>query len=929
MATVLTPDEIKQKIEDWITSLGGHEITGAHLNAILSAIMDYVGVGFAFKDSAPAEAPSSDVPVVYIAGPGTYTGYEDNAVEVPQGSVCIFMYDGSDWSKSVLKIHDPVSVSQNELTIGGISTTIKDGYLQIDNQLRNKGVIATDFYLPAMIVSSGALILTSYRRMTDLIRVYTGDSFNIAITVNSGTMSVAAFDISGNFISAKSIDGSYSGTYTVEDGTAFLRFTANNIGDASVSLTDSMKSKIRNQSDSADNSDVVKLSAQSLTDAQKQQARTNIGLKGLTENVGFSEDMVKALGIEERLESNLSLFELTTSDLIPYYRTDGAAQYNTNRRKTIAIPCKQNDVFLVQVNCSTIHFAIACLDSSKNLVSASSVAGTADLQRIRFSVPSGVSFIIVCSNVAENEVIKLGSIQRQNTFDVPSLIENVGLLSRTVGGSIFANDLHRFYVSSPNGYYHYSSLRAMTELITVREGDVFKYSVRNSDTVYSIAAFDCNMNFLPTNSTVGNNSVQTGTYTVPSGVSYLSFCIQNGYEASSYAYKSGCVKDILDVHTTTISALENVLTNKNKGAKVFGFADFDSNSDWIISDNIKASTTTTGLEKRLMYSAQSFEDSFRLCFTFKAIGTSFGVAFGKWANTSGTMFVLRYEGGNSYIDSYIIISSSTQTLKDTTQLNSVDLSNGNISISLEKNTTISSLYKLTISDDKGDTESINYSCDTIGFGWGVPFFALLSGSSLEITNYNFGYKLRDELDLIVLGHSYVEGNSISANKNERFAALVANDLGAGHCMILGQGGQRAADLKNYVVKYAQWFANAKYAIIEIGTNDLQTEPTEQQQLTLIADCESIIDTLQSVNIIPIWILDSGRLDTYQNGVDYYQIYHNWIMTQPYFVDVRNCFRDGNNNDATKYLSDETHPTIAAHTLMYNCIKAQAGYLFDV
>ena len=883
---------LKTKIDNKVYENSSQAITGTIMNEILQDMVDTLADG------------------------GNLDAGSVNTANIADGAV------------TDAKLQNPVSVSQNTLTIGGVPTTIKDGYLQIDNQLRNKGVIATDFYLSAMIDSSGALILTSYRRMTDLLRVYTGDSFNIAITANSGTMSVAAFDISGNFISAKSIGGSYSGTYTVEDGTAFLRFTANNIGDASVSLTDSMKSKIRNQSDSAYNSDVVKLSTQSLTDSQKQQARTNIGLEGLADNVGFSKDMVKALGIEERLESNLSLFELTTSNLIPYYETDGTALYNTYRRKTIAIPCKQNDVFLVQVNCSTTHFAIACLDSSKNLVSASSVAGTAEVQRIRFSVPSGVSFIIVCSNVAENEVIKLGSIQRQNTFDVPSLIENVGLLSRAVGGSIFANDLHRFYVI-PEGYYMYGSSRSKTELITVREGDVFKYSLRNSDTVYSIAAFDKYMNFISDSSMLGNNAQQTGTYTVPNGVFYISFCIQNGYESSCYAYKSDCVLDILGTHTTKITALESILRDKNKGAKVFGFADFDTNADWTISNNIKANTTTTGLAKKLLYSANSFEDSFRLCFTFKAIGTSFGVAFGKWANTSGTMFVLRYEGGNSYIDSYIIINSSTQTLKDTTQLNSVDLSNGNISISLEKNTTISSLYKLTISDDKGNTESINYSCDTIGFGWGVPFFALLSGSSLEITNYSFGYKLRDELDLIVLGHSYVEGNSISANKNERWAALVADDLGLGHCMILGQGGQRASDLKNYVTKYAQWFANAKYAIIEIGTNDLQTEPTEQQQLTLIADCVSIISTLHSVNIIPVWILDSGRLDTYQNGVDYYQLYHNWIMTQPYFVDVRNCFRDGNNNDATKYLSDETHPTIAAHELMYNCIKAQAGYIFDV
>ena len=155
MATVLTPDEIKQKIQDWITSLGGKEIT-------LSAIMDYVGVGFAFKDSAPAAAPSSDVPVVYIAGPGTYTGYEDDAVEVPQGSVCIFMYDGSDWSKSVLKIHEPVSVSQNtetghaDINIGEISNPVAsiDDIAKVDGGIIP---IAPDWTSGEYMSSSGVI----------------------------------------------------------------------------------------------------------------------------------------------------------------------------------------------------------------------------------------------------------------------------------------------------------------------------------------------------------------------------------------------------------------------------------------------------------------------------------------------------------------------------------------------------------------------------------------------------------------------------------------------------------------------------------------------------------------------------------------------------------------------------------------------------
>lgn len=127
MATVLTPAEIKQKIEDWITTNGNHEITGAHLNAILAAIMDYVGVGYAFMGEAPASAPSPEVPVAYWAGPGTYTGYETNAVAVPDGSLCIFKYGGS-WSKNVFKIIEPFNVSQETLYIGDTPICSVAGY---------------------------------------------------------------------------------------------------------------------------------------------------------------------------------------------------------------------------------------------------------------------------------------------------------------------------------------------------------------------------------------------------------------------------------------------------------------------------------------------------------------------------------------------------------------------------------------------------------------------------------------------------------------------------------------------------------------------------------------------------------------------------------------------------------------------------------
>lgn len=119
MATVLTPAEIKQKITDWITTNGQGDITGAHLNTILAAIMDYVGVGYAFMGEAPASAPSPDVPSAYLAAPGTYTNYESGDTVIPEGSIAVLKYDGSAWSKSVIKVCDPVSVSQNTITLGG------------------------------------------------------------------------------------------------------------------------------------------------------------------------------------------------------------------------------------------------------------------------------------------------------------------------------------------------------------------------------------------------------------------------------------------------------------------------------------------------------------------------------------------------------------------------------------------------------------------------------------------------------------------------------------------------------------------------------------------------------------------------------------------------------------------------------------------
>ena len=99
----LTPSQIIEKINAWVTTNGEKQNTGAHLNIILNAIMEYVGVGYAFMGEAPSSAPSPDVPVVYLAGPGDYTEYSNSVISVDYGFLCVFLWNGT-WSNLLIEI---------------------------------------------------------------------------------------------------------------------------------------------------------------------------------------------------------------------------------------------------------------------------------------------------------------------------------------------------------------------------------------------------------------------------------------------------------------------------------------------------------------------------------------------------------------------------------------------------------------------------------------------------------------------------------------------------------------------------------------------------------------------------------------------------------------------------------------------------------
>lgn len=195
----MTPAQIIEKINEWITTNGQKEITGAHLNTLLNSIMEYVGVGYALRGTAPASAPSPDVPSAYLAGPGTYTNYESGDTVIPEGSLAVLKYDGSAWSKSVIKIAAPVSVSQNaqtgdiDLGIGG------DSFSAANSRVANgvKNLLTSPIFEIGTIIGGVNTDSTTRLRTQGFIN---GESVVQIINANFILLGVAVYGLDGTFI---------------------------------------------------------------------------------------------------------------------------------------------------------------------------------------------------------------------------------------------------------------------------------------------------------------------------------------------------------------------------------------------------------------------------------------------------------------------------------------------------------------------------------------------------------------------------------------------------------------------------------------------------------------------------------------------------------------------------------------------------------
>ena len=138
-------------LENAIKTNGTGAITGAVAQAAFLNVVESLTVGFQFMGVAtPSTSPdSNDKKEFYIGFAGTYANF-GSSVTVPEGSIILFKKNEGAWSSQVVKIADPVSVSQNtetgkeELLIGDTPALILDNVPEVDsdNLVKSGGVYA-------------------------------------------------------------------------------------------------------------------------------------------------------------------------------------------------------------------------------------------------------------------------------------------------------------------------------------------------------------------------------------------------------------------------------------------------------------------------------------------------------------------------------------------------------------------------------------------------------------------------------------------------------------------------------------------------------------------------------------------------------------------------------------------------------------------
>lgn len=226
------------------------------------------------------------------------------------------------------------------------------------------------------------------------------------------------------------------------------------------------------------------------------------------------------------------------------------------------------------------------------------------------------------------------------------------------------------------------------------------------------------------------------------------------------------------------------------------------------------------------------------------------------------------------------------------------------------------------------TDAFTFESDEIcsnsilcGAGWGKRSYSIKKGS-LDIVSFKTYSTQPYNPILAILGDSYVEGNSLTVNKDNRYAMKIKNALG-GDVFIFGQGGATSGSGKIWVEKYIPNMVRPTYILLAFGMNDRDYEKW-------LDNIKCMINKCLECGMTPI--LATTPPSPHPSYPDDVHIKMNdWIRNSGFtYLDIAEALSLNNDRvtpNADKLLGDKVHPNIDGHDTIFKRSKIDLPFLY--
>lgn len=205
-----------------------------------------------------------------------------------------------------------------------------------------------------------------------------------------------------------------------------------------------------------------------------------------------------------------------------------------------------------------------------------------------------------------------------------------------------------------------------------------------------------------------------------------------------------------------------------------------------------------------------------------------------------------------------------------------------------------------------------------GHMWGAPGVMFRFGK-IKVREFIYGSPFPLNPRLWIGGDSFVEGDSIYASKDRRFAQQVFVALD-GNAVISGGGGATSADLLARLPMDLGQF-KPKYCLVLIGTNDEEFDKW-------LGNIRAIISYVKSKEAVLIL----GTLAPRDSRQPFLNRANAWIMSSGYpyidFAAALSSNRDRVTWNPAFAIGDGVHPNLAGHSAMVAQMRIDAPFLFE-